>query len=224
MKRFGVIGLCLMTVVALNAIAASTASAKLPEWLGTFPTKFTSHGGEAILKVGSSKIRCISTNGKGEITGAKTGLELITVSGCKFSGSIGCNSPGAGPEEVITSTLNMTLGYITKSTKDIGIAINGTGGATGNLLTEIECHEGETPLLVKIRSSIIGLLTPINTLNLTFTLNFAENATTKKQAVEKFEAEPKDTLEVALFNGVFEEGVAITEDTILTEKDLKIDA
>ena len=77
----------LMTVVAFSVIAVSAASAALPEWLGTFPTNFTSHGGEAILKVATSKMKCARTSDKGQITGAKTGTVLISFSGCKISGS-----------------------------------------------------------------------------------------------------------------------------------------
>jgi hypothetical protein len=197
----------------------------LPEWLGTFPTNFTSHGGEAVLKVATSKVKCASTDNTGVVTGAKTGTVLVTFLGCKLSGVDPCKSPGAaGAEEIMTFTLNMALGYITKEPKDVGVDLTGTGGAEGNLLAEFECKVGEGVIPVKVKGSVIGLITPINTSTLTFTLNFAENATTKKQAVEKFENKAKDTLEVSLNKGVFEEGVEITEDTILTEKDLKIDA
>jgi hypothetical protein len=85
----------------------------------------------------------------------------------------------------MTFTLDMMLGYITKSTKDIGVALKGLGGATGNLLAEFECHIEEDLLPVRIKGSLIGLLTPINTSTLTFTLNFAENQTTKKTGCGK---------------------------------------
>lgn len=213
-----------MAPVAFSAIAASAASAALPEWLGTFPTDFTSHGGEAVLKVSTSKIKCASTSDTGQITGAKTGTMSVTASGCKLSGVDPCNSPGAGAEEMTTATLDMRLGYITKSTKDVGVDLKGLGGAEGNLLAEAECNVEGACLPVKIKGSVVGLITPVNTSTLTFTLNFAENTTTKKQLVEKLEGEAKDTLEVSLNNGVFEEGVEISNDTILTEKDLKVDA
>jgi hypothetical protein len=225
MKRFRIVGLCLMAVFAFSAIAASAASAALPEWLGTFPTPFTSHGGEAILKVGTvSKVKCASTTNTGSITGPKLGTVLVNFTGCKLSGSFPCNSPGAGTEEIMTFTLDMTLGYITKSTKDVGVALKGLGGAEKNLLAEFECNDEGALLPARVKGSVIGLITPIGVSTLTFTLNFAENATTKKQAVEKLEGEAKDVLEASLNRGVFEEGVEIALDEILTEKDLKIDA
>jgi hypothetical protein len=225
MKRFRIVGLCLMAVFAFSAIAASAASAALPEWLGKFPTKFTSHSGEAVLKVSTSKVKCASSTNSGQITNAKEGTVVVTFSGCKLSGTFPCTSGGgAGPEQIITSTLNMGLGYITKSTKDVGVDLKGTGGATGNLLAEFECNDEGALLPARVKGSVIGLITPINSLALTFKLNFAENATTKKQAVEKLEGEPKDTLEASLNRGLFEEGIEIVEDEILTELDLKIDA
>ena len=114
---------------------------------------------------------------------------LISFKGCKLSGTFPCSTPGAGAEEIMTATLDMTLGYITKSTKDVGVALKGLGGSEKNLLAEYECNDEGALLPVKIKGSIIGLITPVNTSTLTFTLNFAENATTKKQAVEKLEGE-----------------------------------
>jgi hypothetical protein len=223
MRRFRIMGLCLMTVVAFSVIAVSAASAALPEWLGTFPTNFTSHGGEAVLEVSVSKIKCTSTSDKGQITNAKEGKVVVTFSGCKFSGTFPCTSGGgAGPEQIITSTLNMGLGYITKSTKDVGVDLKGTGGAIGNLLAEFECNDEGASLLARVKGSVIGLITPIITSTLTFTLNFAESS--GKQAIQKLEGEAKDTLEVSLERGAFEEGVETMTDEILTEKDLKIDA
>jgi hypothetical protein len=223
MKQFRVVGLCLATVVAFSVIAVSAASAALPEFLGTFPTNFTSHSGEAVLKAATSKVKCVSTSNTGQITGAKTGTVLVTFSGCKLSGTFPCKSPGAGAEEIMTFSLDMTLGYISSATEDVGVDFKGLGGAEKNLLAEFECNDEGTLIPAKIKGSVIGLITPLGASTLTFTLNFAENETTKKQAVEKLEGSAKDTLEVSLNKGVFEEGVEKTEDTILTEKDLKID-
>ena len=65
MKRFRIAGLCLVMVVAFSVIAASAASAALPEVLGTFPTNFTAHSGEVVLKVSTQKVKCVSTTWHG---------------------------------------------------------------------------------------------------------------------------------------------------------------
>ena len=91
----------------------------------------------------------------------------------------------------MTATLDMTLGYITKSTKDVGVALGGLGGAEGNLLVEFECNDEGASLPARVKGSVIGLIMLVNTSTLTFTLNFAENATTKKQLWKNSKVNPK---------------------------------
>jgi hypothetical protein len=250
MRRFKIVGLCLVAAFAFGAIATSAASAAKPEWLdcykvakgtGTYPSKeacaksekageeprewvlskpnlFTSTGGVSKLKAGGMTVSCESVMNKGEITGPKTGLVLVAFLGCKLSGTFACTSGGsAGSEEIKTSSLHMTLGYIKKTAPiEVGVALEGTG--TEGSLAEFTCDEGK--FTAKVKGSVIGVMTPINEETSNFTLTFAESG--GKQAVQKLEKESKDTLEVSLNKGVFEEGVETSTDMIVTEHPTEI--
>ena len=219
MLRIRTLGLALVAVFALGAVVASAASAKKAEFKEPFPKKFTStHGGEVGFKFEASKYACHgSTTYEGEITGKQAGSMIIRFKGCRVLGSESCESPGAHFEEIVTYPLKMTLEYINEKTKEVGVGLKGTGGTSGNLLAEYNCPAGENPIPFTWNGGIIGSITPINTATDEFPLKFAENETTKKQAPEKFEGNPKETLEVSANHGKYEEGVLTTEGDILTE-------
>jgi hypothetical protein len=226
MKRFKIIGLCLVAAFALSAVGASAASAVTPpEFLGTFPDHFTSHGGISTLKTTTvpKTVTCSNVDNIGEITGAKTALVLVTFLGCKLSGTFPCSSgEGAGIEEIMTSLLNVTLGYIKASTHEVGTRLTGTGGSEGNLLALFTCENQ----LAKVKGSVIGQIpsADLNVLTLAFTINFAESSE-KVQAVLKLEGESKKSfLETSLNKGAFENSAEASGDELLLEKDVKIDA
>lgn len=225
MKRFKIVGLCLMAVFAFSAIGASAASAALPEFLGTFPDHFTSHGGLSTLKtVAASKtVTCASVDNLGEILNAKEALVLVTFLGCKLSGVDPCTSgAGAGSLEIVTSSLHIELGYIKESTHEVGTDLKGTGGTSKELLAEFECNASGVLLPAKVEGSVIGAVSPVNTSTSALTINFAESG--GKQAVKKFQGGAEDVLKTSLNKGVFEESVEVSKDELLLSTAVKIDA
>ena len=208
MKRFKIIGLCLVAAFALSAFVASAAFAVNPEWLG-YPLHFTSLGLASKLKAGGTSITCVHVDNLGYITGPQSGWVLVTFLGCKLANKFPCKSTGANEEEIMTSLLNMTLGYINKKAKDVGVALSATGP-----LAEFSCNDEGVPFPAVVKHSVVGLITPINTKAKEFALKFEESG--GKQAIQELEGAGKSTLEVSLNGGVFEEGVEISEDTIFT--------
>jgi len=93
MKRIRIVGLCLVAVFAISAVAASGASAanflfKEPSG-GTFPVSFLSHGSAAKLTtVGGKEISCTAVDNQGEVENHTLGLVLITFLGCSTKVSI----------------------------------------------------------------------------------------------------------------------------------------
>lgn len=215
-----------MAMFAFGAIGASAASAALPEFLSVFPNHFTSHGELSTLKttVASKTVTCQKVDNLGDLLTAKTALVLVTFLGCKLSGTFPCSSgEGAGTEEIMTSSLHVTLGYIKKSTKEVGTQLSGTGGSEGNLLALFECNTGGgTFQAAKVKGSVIGTIAPINEPTLKLTINFAESGGV--QAVLKLEGGSKSFLETSLNKGVFENSVEVSKDELLLEKDVTLDA
>ena len=110
------VGLCL-AVFALGAIGVGSASAALPEFTGPFPKASTSTGTKISVETASKiKATCTSATDSGEITGPKTGTVVVRLMGCGVEG-IKCTSEGAKEGEIVTSTLNVTLGYINQAKK-----------------------------------------------------------------------------------------------------------
>lgn len=208
MKRIRTLGLCCMTALVLSAGAAASASAALPEFVGPFPTPFTSKSGKTTLEtVKKATITCTADTGNGEVTGPKTGVTTITFTGCEFATlGIVCNSTGVPPGDIVTATLVMTLGYINGPKKEAGIDLS---TATGGPLMEFSC----AGLRVLVDGSVIGRITPVNKVVKPpshFTLKFTQAA--GKQKPTKFEAGPTDVLSTS-FGGPFaESGLSSTDE------------
>jgi hypothetical protein len=197
MRRMRIIGLCLVSAVALSALAATSASAALPEFRPPFPKAFSSTSGKTVLEtVKKFKMTCTSDRNTGEVTGPKTGTVVITFVGCTIPGAPCSNVPET-PGLVKTNTLVADLGYINKATKEVGLDL-----FNGNLIAQFTC--GGVPVAVK--GSVIGKLTPVNKIVNPpggFTLKFAQAK--GKQKITHLEGEPIDIPETSLGGGPFEE-------------------
>jgi len=209
MLRLRTLGLSGLAVLALSATATATASAALPEFVGPIPVPFTAKSGVTTLEtVKKATITCTSDKATGEVTGPKTGLITITLSGCEFV-TIGlpCNTPGVPPGEVITATLIMTLGYISEPKHEAGVDLS---TATGGPLIEATCG----PLRVTVTGSVIGKITPVKKVIAPpghFTLKFSQAA--GKQKPTHFEGGPIDVLSTS-FGGPFAESGLSSTDSI----------
>jgi hypothetical protein len=226
MKRFKVVGLCLVAVFAMSAVVASAASAALPEFKGTLPNKFTSTSGAGVLEtVNHKKVECTGDTNSGIIKSAKKAEEIVVkFKGCKGLGGGECESttPAAKEkEEIATNNLVGTLGYIKKETKEVGLALEPEAGKK-ELITKIVCLVGGIKEPVEVKGSVIGVITPINTLTKNLTLTFEQNE--GKQKVQNLEGKTKDTLETSINGGVFEESGEKTTDSLTTELEGKIEA
>jgi hypothetical protein len=164
------IGLAITAITALSAIAASMATATLPEFLitpnGTFPLPFTSYAGPGTLKSGFGNIVCASERDRGEITAAKTIIDTIDFERCTAFGTFRANSLG-DPRETILVTVIGTLCYTNAANREVGLLIL----PTGKLHLEVEVAG-----LAVVEGSVTGALTPVNALSLEFRLLFKEKA------------------------------------------------
>jgi hypothetical protein len=178
MKRFRILGLALVAVFAMSAVAATAASA-LPEY-SKFPVKFTGTSGTSVLKAGGTTVTCTSDTAEGTIATATTTTSKVTYTKCTGPFSAECKSPGAKGGEIKTAELTGTLGYLNKTKKEVGVLLK---PKTGTNFVTIECFGIKT----ETTGSIIGQVTPVNTKSTKSKLVFATKE--GKQALTKFEGE-----------------------------------
>jgi hypothetical protein len=217
MKRIRVGGLGLATVAAVMAFSGASASA-LPEFSGPFGKPFTSTSKASLFEtVGGAKLMCKADTNTGEVTGPQSGVITITFTGCKLKG-IPCNTPGMTPGTIATNLLTMTIGYINKANKEVGVDLAEPFG--GGFLN-YGC--GPT-LFAKVQGSVIGRIAPINkvvTPSKTFVVHFQQSGGIQK--VVNLEAAPVDVLETS-FGGPFEQTGLMSTDKILFGEPVKLSA
>jgi hypothetical protein len=205
-------------LVALLAIAASSASAALPEFSPPFGKPFVSEGGVSKFEtVGKDKLECLTEKGFGEVTGPKEGHATFILKGCKLTipGAIfACNSEGAAPEEVITTLMPATLGYITHTALKTVVGLEFNFGEAP--IAHVECAAPAGPLKVLVIGSFIGRVNPINkpvkALPGHFTLTFSEAG--GKQKPKKFEGLAPDLFLTKIGAAPFEETGYASKDTL----------
>lgn len=185
-----------MLALAVSAIAASAASAAKPEFVfGGVKKGFTTKLGASTLEVvNGEKVTCTGGSGKGEIEGGngskKVTKTTLSLTGCKAEVSglkVSCGSSGT----ITTKELEGQLEYLPVGTKEkVGLDLwpKGTSnkeleeGKFTTLFAEFKC----LIVTVKVRGSVIGVMTPVNTKVTAaehFTLTY-EQAAGKQKFVE----------------------------------------
>jgi hypothetical protein len=157
----------LVAVFVMSAVGVASASAALPEFvLGegekfpvTIEKKYKNVQGFFENTSGSKFGTCTGVGVKGEITGAKAGSLTIEMENC-HQGSLLCHSVGSEQEHEVFSG-NVSLDYIKKATKQVGIVLK---------LNEIPIVCGKTT--INIKGGLVIPITPINTKTSTLDLRF----------------------------------------------------
>jgi hypothetical protein len=226
MKRIKIIGLALVAVFAISAVAVASASAAEPEfvWSGT-TGKFTaaSEGTtKSILQtVGGSKVECSSNTATGTLKASPTKEAekvFINFKGC--TSALGECQSGAVKGEVETKEGMATLGYLNKAATphQVGLNVQVAGGGAVNLIAEFKCGL----VTVKVRNAAIGEISPINAkvkhgckaTKTCLKLIYTEAA--GKQKFTKFEGGAVEHLESS-FGGAFEESAEEAHDEVEPE-------
>lgn len=168
------------------------------EWsTGALEDAFTTglaSGSVTFETTGGSKVSCTGETGAGQYTGAKTvGSETITLTGCSRGGEK-CSSASAAAGEIVSSSLEGTLGVeklgASAAKNKIGLDLFPVGKA-GSVM-EFSC--GSTS--VTVQGSVI---VPLKADKMSFTQALKFKAAKGKQKPERFVAGAKDVLE-ASFN------------------------
>lgn len=123
---------------------------------------FTGTSGLSRLIAGGNVVRCTADTEEGSLSG-KDGLSkvLVKFKSCRLESleTVTCKTPGAAEGEVVTASLSGRLGYVEVLGKKVGALLK---PETGEEFTKGEISCGVLAK-IKIRGSIIGEVTPINT-------------------------------------------------------------
>jgi hypothetical protein len=231
MNRSGAFWPCLLAAVLIAAIAAASAAAVEPAFYeckfigkgkGNFAKGCKAHkagggyelvegigkgkpfkgkGGSATLHTPAVKgeITCSSFKDEGVMSSPTTQRRIVSVfSGCSTLGKK-CSSPGQKAGVIKTFNLAASIGYISRAEHTVGADLV---PETGKRLVEFSC-EG---LSVIVEGSVIGAVTPVNTVSKVANVSFTVNGE-GFQTIQKLEGAPKDVLLSTLNgSGPFESG------------------
>jgi hypothetical protein len=180
-------------------------------------TAFTSTTGEATLKSFTPEgaelppVTCTKSKGKGKALTSTTSESVVTFEGCTSAGEKCTGGAKAKAGQIITFTLDGTLGTISGGS-GVGEKIQGAG--PGGLSSEFKCGANE----IKTKDAVIGEVTPVNAkAAATSTLKFVASGST--QEFEKFNGTEQVNLQTeidGLGGGTFP--FKSTEDTTATVK------
>jgi len=165
---------------------------------------FKGKGGVATLNTPKleNEVACGKFKDVGENTSPTTQGKIVASFGkCESLGKK-CESPGAGPGNIVTNNLVGKLGYINKAKKEVGVRLS---PETGTLLAEFNC-EG---LEIKTSGAVFGRMTgQVNTFSKTVVQEFKNNGSPKfEQEIKNFEGGSPETLQSKIgANGPFESG------------------
>jgi hypothetical protein len=156
-----------LLALVLSAVATSAASAALPEFQKegkplTEAVTFTARGGKSIMETTSGNTGGFTSS---SFTGEIKGSDEITGVVITFTEAINgypCTATGSS-STLVTSELKGTLGYLFSGSKLVG-----------SLLEPVTqpfaaCHYRAQK--VEIKGSLLGQITPVNTLTKTFTIS-----------------------------------------------------
>ncbi|HTR73216.1 MAG TPA: IPT/TIG domain-containing protein, partial [Solirubrobacteraceae bacterium] len=158
--------------------------------------------------VGKETIACKVGGGSGQYSSPKSvESTVIKLTGCTHLGAK-CTSAGASEGELVTSALEGELGWISKASKTVGLALNPEAGD----FAEAKC--GSTK--VEISGSFIGNART-NEMLKEGVLTFEQK--TGKQKPTKLEGGEKDVLETLFTGGLLEQtGLEATVKQVNEEK------
>lgn len=226
MHRLKVLGLTLVVLATASVLAATSASAALPEFKYTSKHLQISGGEAKFTMVDGLTIHCSKVTGEGELTGAKTASAKLTFTGCGANG-VQCESTGAPLGEVKTGTLPVELVYLSKEKHEVGLVFN----------YEEPTHKFPPPPPLTfaqwecsgrgggMRRAVIATVSPVNTKASSFSVTFSQKSTGVENPTF-YEAETGEHInafpELGIF-GAYEEG-SMTDSATLASEAFEISA
>jgi hypothetical protein len=191
----------LTTEFALCEGAESVKESRIPR------SKCTAEGGEILLPT-PQKIECESESNHGEATGTKEVKNVTVVfRGCKLFGTTACSN-GSEEGEIAVNLLKGSLGYISKSKKEVGVLLEPAakkqpfatficGGFLSTVVGVGNEKEGAaySPEKTGGYDGIISPIAPINRMTAGLTQTYTINEETFENIPSKLEGKHIELLE-----------------------------
>ena len=184
--------------------------------------KFTTSGGVGVLtQVSGTSVECKTESSAGEYVPGGNDKEeagvVVKFNGCKSLG-VGCNTPGAASEELITNELAGLVGWENKAKKKTALELSPAAGDPGGLFIEFSC----SGLVVKVKGHV---LVPVKNDKMTKTETLKFVAKKGKQKPEKWEESPTPAiLEASFKGGPYEQSGQQITSTVTAEEELELNA
>lgn len=171
MRRFRIMGLCLVAAFAMSAIAVSSAVAA-PEYYTEAAKKvvllkptqkvaYTNTGSGISHLEGGLKIECTADTGKGDLEGPKKTVKLkVTYTGCHESGkTTPCENKTTVLEKIITEPIK---GELTEASKTEGgaLVVANRLEPEKTLFAKFVCGTTGHTLNVEVKGKILAAVTP----------------------------------------------------------------
>lgn len=177
MRNLKTMGLALVAVFLLGAVAAAGASASTPEFKAEGEVAgitFTGSGGAGYLitKDGAHKVECSSNeHSGGKIKDAnETEGTVVTFKGCKDAASgVSCNSAGKAAGTIVTTTVNGELVYWGPEKNKAGIWLKPASGST---FATFSCVFFGSGTEITVTGGVVGQIGTINKSVTNNTLSF----------------------------------------------------
>lgn len=218
-------GRCKKVTTGTGKYSSATCTAKTTgnyEWTpgfvkGGFTGKSVTETTVMIETAAEKKMVCLAETATGSYTETKQVAGMVVkLTGCEYpSTGAKCSSAGAAEGEVVTNTLEGTLGWINEEKNKVGLDLFPTGEEEP--VFEASC--GATS--IKVRGSVIARVTNLNNMESTFKLLYKQKK--GKQEDLQFEGEAgEETLEASINGGTFEKAGLGLESKLTNEEELEI--
>lgn len=230
MKHLKLLGLALIAISLLGAVASSIAPAEeggapsvLPEPTEKNPVRYNIVSNLSTFRVGMTPVVCLKDKGTGQINNNRLGTEVVDYEGCK-TGTLSCNTPGDAVGVILmnydthlTATLLPNKELVLEEVSKLPEAVAATCGVTKD----------------KIRGADIGLLKGPKTLVKTKSANLSLQTEKegKTQVLKECELDKefcfeggvhkKFLLESSVGESEFEEAAEEGEEEITFEKEIE---
>jgi hypothetical protein len=178
--KIGSVGLALVAMLLLGAIAAGAASAARFEASPGFPVKFSGEGKVGLLETkGGHSVTCTSAKASGEVSGEHAVANVsVAFKGCfaEHAPALACTTSGRASGEIVTNTIVGEPVNLGPGGLQVGLLLK----PSGEVFAEFTCESG--PLSVKetlkVTGSVIGQVktTELNEFRSSLDLEFVQAA------------------------------------------------